>query len=391
MADVAVIGWAGVGAEPGTGRKEEQGRQAGGQHGADGRVGGSSHGRMDAGSPGMVPACAPGIRERHNAVVISRLTRRLALAWLIAAGALMLAPQVNAHGETVAAPQLPGVLFAWRLDPLPLAGVALAAWAYLWARRRVAGQHPRNPPRPWRMWCFLGGLAAIVLALSSPIEAYEDQLFSVHMVQHMLLELVAAPLLLLGAPATLALRAASPSVRRQLLRLLHSRAVAVLTFPLLTWLLFAAVNWGWHLSPLYDQALENPPLHYLQHATFLVAALLFWWPVVAADPGRWRLPYPVRLFYLFLAMPQNSFLGVALMSAPTVLYPHYLTNLRTWGLTALADQNLGGVVMWVFGDVAFLVGMAAVVAGWVRQEDRRTARMDARLDAEQAARDRGAI
>ena len=203
----------------------------------------------------------------------------------------------------------------------------------------------------------------------------------------MLLELVAAPLLLLGAPATLALRAASPSARRPLLRLLHSRLAAALTFPLLTWILFAAVNWGWHFSTLYDQALENVPLHYLQHATFLAAALLFWWPVIGADPGRWRLPYPARLFYLFLAMPQNSFLGVALMSAPAVLYPHYLSNLRTWGPSALADQNLGGIVMWVFGDLVFLAGMAAVVAAWVRHEDRRTARLDARLDREAAARE----
>jgi putative membrane protein len=334
---------------------------------------------------------APASRERHNAVVISRLIPRLAAAWLVAASALWLAPPVSAHGETVPAPELPGVLLDWRLDPLPLAGVALAAVAYLWASRRVAGRHRRNPPRKWRTWCFLGGLAAIVLALSSPIEAYEGQLFSVHMVQHMLLELVAAPLLLLGAPATLALRAAAPPIRRQLLALLHSRAVAVVTFPLLTWLLFAAVNWGWHFSDLYDQALDNPPLHYLQHATFLLAGLLFWWPVIAADPGRWRLPHPVRLFYLFLAMPQNSFLGVALMSAPTVLYPHYLSNLRTWGPTALADQNLGGVVMWVIGDLVFLTAMAAVVASWVRHEDRRTARADARLDAEQAARHRATI
>jgi putative membrane protein len=331
---------------------------------------------------------ARGRDERHNAAVISRLVPRLASAWLVAAAWLWVAAPVSAHGETVAAPELPGVLLAWRLDPLPLAGVALAAAAYLWASRRVTVRHRRNPPRGWRTWCFLGGLAAIVLALSSPIEAYEGQLFSVHMVQHMLLELVAAPLLLLGAPATLGLRAAAPSVRRQLLTLLHSRAVAVVTFPLLTWLLFAAVNWGWHLSTLYDQALENPPLHYLQHATFLLAALLFWWPVVAADPGPWRLPHPVRLFYLFLAMPQNSFLGVALMNAPGILYSHYLSNRRTWGPTALADQNLGGVLMWVIGDLVFLTAMAAVVAGWVRHEDRRTARMDARLDAEQAARDR---
>src|SRR4029078_11254586 len=174
----------------------------------------------------------------------------------------------------------------------------------------------------------------LAVALLSPIEAYEGQLFSVHMLQHMLLELVAAPLLLLGAPATLALRAATPSARARLLAVLHSRIVSVVSFPLLAWILFAAVNWGWHFSTLYDQALETPWLHDLQHLTFLGAALLFWrpvvgaalalarrpplwWRVVGADPARCRLPHPVRLFYLFLAMPQNSFLGIALMSAPT--------------------------------------------------------------------------
>jgi putative copper resistance protein D len=323
--------------------------------------------------------------------VIKTVARRLLLAAAAMPPLLLLAaaPAV-AHGEEADAPELPGVLLRWSIDPLPLMGVALATLAYLWTERHVANRHPRNPPPAWRRWAFLGGLAAILLALCSPIETYEGQLFSVHMAQHMLLELVAAPLLLLGAPATLALRAAEPSVRRRMLAAMHSWPVAVLTFPLVTWVLFAGVNWGWHLSDLYDQALENEPLHYLQHATFLAAALLFWLPVVGADPARWRLPRPARLFYLFLAMPQNSFLGVALMSAPAVLYPHYLSNLRTWGPTALADQNLGGIVMWVFGDLAFLVAMAAVVAGWVRHEDRRTALLDARLDAERAARDRTA-
>jgi putative membrane protein len=317
------------------------------------------------------------------------MNRRWAALLLATAGTLVPAATALAHGETLPAPELPGVLLAWRFDVLPLAGVAVATVAYLWAVRQVARRHRSNPHPRWRTAAFLAGMAAIVVALCSPIEAYEGQLFSVHMVQHMLLMLVAAPLILLGAPVTLTLRVASPGVRRGLLTILHSRVVAVLTFPLLTWLLFAAVNWGWHFSTLYDQALENEPLHYVQHATFLIAALLFWWPVVGADPGRWRLPYPVRLFYLFLAMPQNSFLGVALMSAPAVLFPHYLTTLRLWGPSPLADQNLGGILMWVFGDLVFLTAMACVVAAWVRHEDRRTARLDARLDAEaaRAARD----
>ena len=304
------------------------------------------------------------------------------LGVLIAIGVCLVLPaRVLAHGGAVPAPSFPAVLLEWRFEPVVLVAVAITAIGWLLMRRRVARAHPAHPPSRWRNAAFLGGLATLVVALTSPIEAYEGQLFSVHMLQHMLLELVAAPLLLLGAPATLALRAASPSVRRGLLAILHSRVVAVISFPLLAWVLFAAVNWGWHFSSLYNQALEISWLHDLQHLTFLGAALLFWWPVVGADPSRWRLPHPVRLFYLFLAMPQNSFLGIALMSAPVSLYPHYQTIVRNWGPTPIVDQNIGGMLMWVGGDVVFLLAMGLVVAAWVRAEDRRTAREDAREDA----------
>jgi putative copper resistance protein D len=289
------------------------------------------------------------------------------------------------HGGSVPAPSFPAVLLEWRLEPVVLAGVALAAIAWLMLGRRVSQAHPAHALSAWRDAAFLGGLATLVLALTSPIEAYEGQLFSVHMLQHMLLQLVAAPLLLLAAMATLALRAASPSMRRALVSILHSRVMTVLSFPLLAWVLFAAVNWGWHFSSLYDQALEVPWLHDVQHITFLGAALLFWSPVVGADPARWRLPHPVRLFYLFLAMPQNSFLGIALMSAPASLYPHYLSNARDWGPTPAVDQSIGGMLMWVGGDVVFLLAMGLVVAAWVRAEDRRTAREDAREDARVSA------
>jgi putative membrane protein len=314
--------------------------------------------------------------------------RRLVRLSPLAAGALALGwpASVLAHGEAAPRPELPGVLLEWSLDPLALIGILLAAGLYLGAVRRVAAAHPSNPPPRHRTWLFLGGLAAIGLALLSPIEAYEGQLFSVHMVQHLLLELAAAPLLLAGAPITLTLRAASPTWRRRLLAVLRSRVVHVVSFPVIAWMLFAAVNWGWHFSTLYDQALENDLLHYLQHASFLGAALLFWWPAIGADPSPWRLPHPVRLLYLFLAMPQNSFLGVALMSASTVLYPHYLTNARDWGPTPLEDQQLGGVIMWVVGDLGFLAGMVVVVVLWMRHEERRTVRIDARLAAERAAR-----
>ena len=310
----------------------------------------------------------------------------LVLALVLLVAALALPSPALAHGAIAPAPQLPEILLQWRLEPFALAGVTLAGAGYFWAVRRIGRGHPGHPHPPRLSWFFVAGLLALVLALTSPIEVYEGQLFSVHMVQHMLLELVAAPLLLAGAPITLALRVASASVRRRLLKILQSRVTHLVSFPIVAWVLFAAVNWGWHFSVLYDQALENPWLHYVEHASFLGAALLFWWPVLGVDPSTWRMPHPARLLYLFLAMPQNSFLGVALLSAGTVLYPHYITNLRSWGPTPLDDQRLGGTLMWVGGDLAFLTAMALVLAGWMRYEDRRTARLDARLAAERAAR-----
>ncbi|MEP7081380.1 MAG: cytochrome c oxidase assembly protein [Chloroflexota bacterium] len=312
--------------------------------------------------------------------------RRTLIVALAPAAALLAVPAaVLAHGTSAPPPELPAVLFAWRFDLLVVIGIGIVAAAYLWAVRHVNRAHPGNRQPRYRSWLFLGGLAAIGLALLSPIEAYDGALFSVHMVQHIILEFVAAPLLLAGAPITLTLRAASPSVRRGLLAVLQSRLMHVVSFPVIAWILFAGVNWGWHFSVFYDQALESAPLHYFQHATFLGAALLFWWPVLGVDPSPWRLPHPVRVLYLFLAMPQNSFLGVALLSASTALYPHYVTNVRSWGLTPVEDQQLGGMLMWVVGDLAFLAGMAVVVLAWMRYEERRTARLDARLAAERAA------
>lgn len=309
-----------------------------------------------------------------------RLLLLVPLAWLA------LPASAVAHGASAPEPRLPDVLLAWSFDPLAVGLIAIAGGAYLWAVRRVNRSHPGNPHRPHRTWCFLGGLAVIAVALMSPIEAYEGVLFSVHMVQHMLLQLLAAPLLLAGAPITLALRASSPPARRRLLSILQSRIVHAISFPLVAWVAFAAVNWGWHFSDLYNQALENVALHYFQHATLLGAALLFWWPVIGADPSPWRMPYPARLFYLFLALPQSSFLGIAIMDAPQVLFSHYVTNLRDWGMSPLEDQQLGGTIMWTVGDLAFLGGMAAVVWLWARHEDRRTASLDRRLAVERAAR-----
>ena len=223
------------------------------------------------------------------------------------------------------------------------------------------------------------------VALLSGIEAYDTALFSVHMTQHLLLTLVAAPLIALGAPITTLLRAATPNVRRTiLLPILHSRVLRVLAFPVVTWIVFAAVMWGSHFSPLFDASLEDPLVHDLEHALFLGAGLLFWWPVVGLDPSPWRLAYPVRLMYVFLQMPQNTFLAVTILGSGIPLYAHYASLGRTWGPSPLEDQQIAGGLMWLGGDILFLAAMAAILAGWMRHEQRGAAAGDRRDDRERA-------
>jgi putative copper resistance protein D len=251
--------------------------------------------------------------------------------------------------------------------------------------RTVNLAHPANPVPARRWLTFLAGLTAIELALQSPIERYDTTLFSVHMVQHVLLTMVAAPLLAAGAPITLMLRFARPEFRRRwILPVLHSRVLRFLTFPVVAWLLFAGAMWGSHFSPIFNASLEEPLIHQVEHLAYLTAALLFWWPIVGADPSPWRMPHPLRALYAFLQMPQNTFLALAIYSASTPLYAHYATLVRTWGPTVLADQQLAGGLMWVIGDLTFLAAILFVVLGWMRQEDRDTARSDARTDVERA-------
>jgi putative copper resistance protein D len=236
------------------------------------------------------------------------------------------------------------------------------------------------------MAAFLLGLAVIAFALMSGIDAYDTTLFSVHMVQHLLLTLVAAPLIALGAPITLLLRAATPDVRHRLiLPILHSRGLRVASFPVVSWLVFAGVMWGTHFSPLFDASLENPLVHDLEHALYLGAGLLFWWPAVGLDPSPWRMPHPVRAMYVFTQMPQNTFLAVTILNSGSVLYAHYATLVRPWGPTPLADQQTAGGIMWVGGDLLFLSAMAAILAGWMAFEGRREAVVDRRLEREREA------
>lgn len=294
---------------------------------------------------------------------------------------------VLAHGSVPhEPPSLETLVFGWHFDPLVVGGLLLAAVGWLWLVRRVARLHPGNGVPALRSAAFFGGLAAVALALQSGIERYDTTLFSIHMVQHLLLMLVAAPLLVLAAPVTQLLRAASPGMRRRrLVPILHSSAVAALGHPLVTWLTFTLVVWLTHFSPLFNDALEDRGIHDLEHGLYLGASILFWWPAISADPARRRLPYPVRVLYVLLQLPVNSFLGMAILFADAPLYAHYATLGSPYGITALADQQLAGGTMWLAGDVAFIGAVLLLVAAWMRQEDRDAPAAERRADAQRAA------
>jgi putative membrane protein len=270
------------------------------------------------------------------------------------------------------------IMRTWNADPIVVAILGVAAWAYLAtfrsARDSGYGDHPA------RRISFLSGLAVVAMALLSPIDAYSNLLLSVHMVQHLLLTMVAPPLLLLGAPVAVTLRAAGPTLRRNLLVLLRSHIVRGLSHPLVSWGLFAAVMWGTHFSPIYGAALTNHWIHVLEHVVYLSAGLLFWAPVVGRDPIPSRIGHPARILYVFLAMPQLAFLGLAIAGADRVLYSAYIAESARVGVSALADQHLAGSIMWETGALLMVPALALVLADWLGMEERRGAAHDAALD-----------
>jgi len=326
-------------------------------------------------------------RQLPERSVARAMTARRRIGSVIA-GALALVARPGsalAHGEAATAPTFPGVLLEWGFDPLAIALIGAAALIYLRAVREVNAAHPRWPVPRGRTAAFLAGLAAIAVALLSPIDRYETVLLSVHMVQHMLLQLVAAPLLLLAAPVTLALRVAPPGVRGWLLTVLHSRLLRVATHPIVAWTAFVVVNWGWQFSPLYDLAAESTLVHYVQHAVYLGVALLFWWPIVAVDPAPRKLAFPGRVAYVALSIPQNSFLGIILMNVQPSLYPHYWTQLREWGPPFAEDLQIAGAIMWGMGAMVFVLALLLVLAAWMRSEERQTRRREARANERASA------
>jgi cytochrome c oxidase assembly factor CtaG len=250
-------------------------------------------------------------------------------------------------------------LLSWPFDPWLLAGLILTAGIYL---RGWLSLRSRENSR-WQfsqLLAFLGGIAAIFLALASPIDLFAAFLLQVHMVQHLLLMMVAPPLLWLGEPMIPLLRGLPVPIRTYWVApLFRSRALRrifeLITQPTTALVLFTVVTWFWHLPPIYEVALRSQRWHYLQHVCFLASGLVFWYPVVRPFPARPTWSLWLLFPFLILADLQNTILSALLTFSSHVLYPYYQEMPRLNGVSALDDQAAAGVVMWVPGSVVYLL------------------------------------
>lgn len=296
-------------------------------------------------------------------------------AWRVlrGAGLLLVGYYPNAAlAHVPAGPVGPQEAFAsWSLDPFLLVALLAGVGGFarglraVWRRAGVGQGVSRGQAA-----CLGAGLLALAWALLSPLDTVGAVLFSAHMLQHMVLMLVAAPLLALGRPGYTLLWALPLRVRRGLARVWQARGLRpwlrVLGSPLVLLALHTAAVWAWHLPALYNAALASNAVHALEHACFLGTALLFWWRVrTGAGSGA-------ALLYVFAAALQSGALGVLMSLAPTAWYPVQARGAAGWGLTALEDQQLAGLLMWVPGNGVYLVAALGLTHAWLRAAEQRS-------------------
>ncbi len=260
------------------------------------------------------------------------------------------------------APSVGEVALSWHVDPV-LVPLAAAAVAYLIAARRA-----RRWPA-WRTLAWLAGLAVVAAALLSGLDDYAARLLSLHMVQHVALTLLAAPLLLAGAPLMLALRVAGRPRRRRLAAILSSRPAGLAAHPLTCWTALAAAMLATHLTPLFGLALEHAWVHGIEHVLYLGAGMLFWVPLVPAGPMPHRLGGIGGVAYLMTAMPIMTVVAIFLGSGP-VRYPQYLAPAARLGVSAAADQGAAAGIMLLAGTAAVLVATLAIAWPAILREER---------------------
>ncbi|WP_327174416.1 cytochrome c oxidase assembly protein [Streptomyces sp. NBC_01335] len=262
-----------------------------------------------------------------------------------------------------------------------LAALALYGWAVVRLRRR-GDAWPVN-----RIVFFVVGVLSIALVMCTRLNDYGMVMFSVHMIQHMVISMLSPILLLLGAPVTLALRALPVARRRGgkgprelLLMLLHSRYMKIITHPVFTIPLFIASLYALYFTPLFDFLMGSEPGHLAMMVHFLAVGLVFFWPIMGIDPGPHRPGYVMRMLELFAGMPFHAFFGIALMMASQPMVESYKHPPASLGVDALSDQSWAGGIAWAFSEVPSVLVLIALVFQWYRSDQRLAKREDRAAD-----------
>jgi putative membrane protein len=283
----------------------------------------------------------------------------------LALGAVSVLLPAVAWAHPGRAPEPHDVWRAWTFAPAVLLGLVLSGWLYwrglraLWRRAgpgRVVGR--------WRASAFAASLAALFVALVSPIDAVGTALFAVHMVQHLLLIMVAAPLMVLGDPLLVMLWAMPLRTRRAAGRWWNGARVLrggwrVLRLVPVAWALHVIALWLWHVPALYELAMRRESVHVAEHMTFFLTALLFWW--LPLEPHGRRMSAAAAVLYLFAAALQSTILGAAITFARRPWYPSHFGTTSAWGLNPLEDQQLAGLLMWIPAGTIYLIVLLPLV------------------------------
>jgi putative copper resistance protein D len=267
---------------------------------------------------------------------------------------------------------LHNALTAWQDGPFALLTVAVligVAYWYLRADWRLAAKGRRWPPH--RTAFFLTGLVAVDLAIQSPVAAYTSTYFEAHVIQHLLLMVVAAPLLALGAPSTLLLQTSSRRVKTLWLSVLRSRPFALLTFPVTVWAIYFGVMFAFFLSSLINVSMHHMWLMDVMNILFLFGATLYWWPMVGLDPiVHWRMGHGTRMVNVLLGGPPEVILGLAILSARAPIASMY----------SLSSTHAGGGLLWISTEAATLIGFIPIFWQWIRADERSARRLDAKWE-----------
>lgn len=298
---------------------------------------------------------------------------------MLAAACVLVPARLLAH---VGAPPAPHDLWrSWGLAPTVIVPLFATAWLYTRGVERVWRRAGRGRGvRRGQAAAFAAGMLALALALVSPVDRVAESLFWVHMVQHLLLIAVAPPLLVLGAPQAGLAWGLPPAGRRRVARWWHRLrglrvAVAALASPLPAIALHSVALWAWHVPAAYQAAVARPAVHAAEHLSFVATAVLFWWAVLHPRGSLRRVP-GLAILALFVMTIEGGALGALLTFSASPWYTSHLATAPAWGLTAMDDQQVAGLVMWVPGSLAYLAAAAWVFASWIRASERRHGRAE---------------